>query len=69
MGKIGYEAGGGKVTAENLAAENIRAGVTVTLRQGNKIVREVPGTYYSKVLRFRRDNANGLYFITVLPDF
>ena len=44
MGKIGTGAGGGRVTATGLLPENIKAGETVTVQQGSKVVAKVDGT-------------------------
>ena len=37
--------GGGKVTTENAYAGNIKNGVTVSVKQGSKVVEQVTGTY------------------------
>ena len=42
--QINFKGGGGAVTVEGLAAENIVAGQTVTVRQGAKVVAEVEGS-------------------------
>lgn len=44
MGKVQQRAGGGKATVENLAAGNVKSGVTVTVKQGSKTVQQVTGT-------------------------
>lgn len=41
--QINFKGGGGAVTVEGLAAENIVAGQTVTVRQGTKVVAQVEG--------------------------
>ena len=43
MGQVLMRAGGGKVSTENLTAENIKSGVTVTVKQGSKTVQSVAG--------------------------
>lgn len=43
MGKIGTAAGGGRVTATGLLPENIKAGETVEIKQGSKVVESVQG--------------------------
>ena len=45
MGKIMQRAGGGKVTVEGLAAGKVKAGETVTIKQGSKVVQSVTGNY------------------------
>lgn len=52
MGNVQQQAGGGggKVTTENLTAENIKNGVTVTVKQGSKTVQSVTGTAGKKIL-------------------
>ena len=43
--QVNFKGGGGAVTVEGLAAENIVAGQTVTVRQGTKVVAQVEGGY------------------------
>ena len=44
MGHVGTSAGGGRVTTTGLLSENIKAGETVTVKQGSKIVQNITGT-------------------------
>lgn len=45
MGKTQQAAGGGKVTVEGLSPEKIKAGETITIRQGSKAVGQTTGSY------------------------
>lgn len=67
MGKVQQRAGGGKVTTEGLAAENIRDGVTVTVRQGSKTVQSVTGGLKVKRIDIPSSNGN-VDMKTLLPD-
>lgn len=45
MGIVGTSAGGGKVTVEGLDTGAVKKGVTVTVKQGSKVVKQTTGTY------------------------
>lgn len=67
MGKVQQRAGGGKATVENLAAENLKSGVTVTVKQGSKTVQQVTGSL--KVKRISVNSSNGnVDMKTLLPN-
>lgn len=44
MSKVQQAAGGGRVTVTGLTAGTVRSGVTVTVKQGSKIISSVTGT-------------------------
>ncbi len=67
MGKVLMRAGGGRVSTENLTANNIKSGVTVSVKQGSKPVQSVTGSL--KVKRINIPSANGnVDMKTILPD-
>lgn len=49
MGQVMQRAGGGKVTTENLTADNVKSGVTVTVKQGSRVIQSIVGTHQDMV--------------------
>lgn len=48
-GTLNFKGGGGKVTVTGLAADAVKKGTTVTVKQGAKTIASVTGSYYSKL--------------------
>ena len=59
-GTLNFKGGGGKVTVTGLAAAAIKQGNTVTVKQGEKVVASVAGTYFgSNIVYFGFGYARG----------
>lgn len=66
MGRVQMRAGGGKVTTENLTADNVRNGVAVAVKQGSKTVQSLTGTL--RMIRLSIGEAGSYDIKELLPD-
>ena len=61
MGYAAITGGGGKVTTEGLVPENVAYGKQITVKQGNKVIEDVTGTFRKFYLTAIYGNAAGNY--------